>query len=204
HLNELLKIAKRNDVITVADEVMTGFGKTGKNFASEHMTQLPDIICLSKSLTGGLVPMAITSCSEDIYDAFLGPNMENGFFHGHTYSANPTSCTAALASIELLNSDEIQKSIKRIQQSHKIFISKIENHPKVRSTRQQGIIMAIDLNVETDRYGELRFKLFNFYMSKGVYLRPLGNTVYVLAPFIISDSQLSKIYKTIEDSFEII
>jgi adenosylmethionine---8-amino-7-oxononanoate aminotransferase len=204
HLDELLKIAKRNDMITIADEVMTGFGKTGKNFASEYMTQLPDIICLSKSLTGGLVPMAITSCSEEIYNAFLGPNMEKGFFHGHTYSANPTSCTAALASIELLNSDEIQKSINRIRLSHKAFISKIEKHPKVRNTRQQGIIMAIDLNVETDQYGDLRFKLFDFYMSKGIYLRPLGNTVYVLAPYIISDAQLSKIYKAIEDSFEII
>ena len=204
HLNELLEIAKRNDVITIADEVMTGFGKTGKNFASEYMTQLPDIMCLSKSLTGGLVPMAITSCSEDIYNAFLGSNMEKGFFHGHTYSANPTSCTAALASIELLNSDEIQKNIKRIRLSHKTFISKIEKHPKVRNTRQQGIILAIDLNVETDRYGDLRFKLFNFYMSKGIYLRPLGNTVYVLAPYIISDVQLSEIYKAIEDSFEIL
>lgn len=204
HLNELLEIANRNDVITIADEVMTGFGKTGKNFASEYMAQLPDIICLSKSLTGGLVPMAITSCSEDIYNAFLGSNMEKGFFHGHTYSANPTSCTAALASIELLTSDEIQKSINRIRLSHEAFLSKIEKHPKVRNTRQQGIILAIDLNVKTDRYGDLRFKLFNFYMSKGIYLRPLGNTVYVLAPYIISDAQLSKIYKAIEDSFEIL
>lgn len=204
HLNELLKIAKRNEIITVADEVMTGFGKTGKNFASEFMIQLPDIICLSKSLTGGLVPMAITSCSEEIYNAFLGPNMEKGFFHGHTYSANPTSCTAALASIELLNSEEIQKSIERIKQSHKTFISRIDKHPKVRKTRQQGIILAVDFNIETDRYGDLRYKLFDFYMSKGVYLRPLGNTVYILAPYIISNEQLTKIYVAIEQSLDII
>jgi len=204
HLNDLLKIAKDYSVITIADEVMTGFGKTGKNFASEFMTQLPEIICLSKSLTGGLVPMAITSCSEHVYNAFLGPNMEKGFFHGHTYSANPTSCTAALASIELLNTVEIQESIKRIKDSHKTFISRIDKHPKVKSTRQQGIIMAIDFNIETDRYGDLRFKLFDFYMSKGVYLRPLGNTVYILAPYIISEEQLSKTYNAIEESFELI
>ena len=204
HLDELLKIAKKHRIISIADEVMTGFGKTGKNFASEFMSHLPDIMCLSKSLTGGLVPMAITSCTEDIYNAFLSSKMEKGFFHGHTYSANPTSCTAALASLELLVSDEIQEGIKMITSSHQQFISKIKEHPKVKSARQQGVIVALDLNVETDRYGNLRYRLFDFYMKRGVYLRPLGNTVYILAPYIISKEQLEKVYKAIEDSFEII
>ena len=203
-LNQLLEIANKFNVITIADEVMTGFGKTGKNFASEFLIQLPDIMCLSKSLTGGLVPMAITSCSDKIYEAFLSSEMEKGFFHGHTYSANPTSCTAARASIELLMSEEIQTSIDRITTAHKSFLENINEHPKVKSTRQQGIIAAIDLNIETDRYGDLRYKLFDFYMEKGVYLRPLGNTVYILAPFIISNEQLAKIYKAIEDSLTIV
>ena len=203
HLDQLLGIAKENGVITIADEVMTGFGKTGKHFASEHMQNLPDIICLSKSLTGGLVPMAITSCNENIYNAFLSNKMEKGFFHGHTYSANPTSCTAALASIELLESEEIQKNIKMICSAHQEFNEKIKNHPKIKSTRQQGIIYAIDFNIETDRYGDLRYKLFDFYMNKGVYLRPLGNTVYILAPFIISKNQLEKIYLVIEESLNL-
>ena len=203
-LNQLLEIAKKFNVITIADEVMTGFGKTGKNFASEYLIELPDIICLSKSLTGGLVPMAITSCSDKIYEAFLSSEMQKGFFHGHTYSANPTSCTAAIASIELLMSEEIQNSIDRIKTAHKSFLENINEHPKVKSTRQQGIIAAIDLNIETDRYGDLRYKLFDFYMEKGVYLRPLGNTVYILAPFIISNEQLAKIYKAIEDSLDIV
>ena len=204
HLDELLKIAKQYQIISIADEVMTGFGKTGKNFASEFMSHLPDIICLSKSLTGGLVPMAITSCTENIYNAFLSSKMEKAFFHGHTYSANPTGCTAALASLELLVSEEIQQSIKRITASHQLFIAKIKDHPKVKNTRQQGVILALDLDVDTDRYGDLRFKLFDFYMKRGVYLRPLGNTVYILAPYVISKEQLEKVYKTIEDSFEII
>ena len=203
-LNQLLEIAKKFNVITIADEVMTGFGKTGKNFASEYLIELPDIICLSKSLTGGLVPMAITSCSDKIYEAFLSSEMQKGFFHGHTYSANPTSCTAAKASIELLMSEEIQNSIDRITTAHKSFLENINEHPKVKSTRQQGIIAAIDLNIETQRYGDLRYKLFDFYMEKGVYLRPLGNTVYILAPFIISNDQLAKIYKAIEDSLDIV
>ena len=204
HLNELLEIAKKHQIITIADEVMTGFGKTGQNFASEHMSELPDIMCLSKSLTGGLVPMAITSCNENIYKAFLSSKMEKGFFHGHTYSANPTSCTAALASLELLKSDEIQMNIKMITASHQQFNAKIKDHPKVKSTRQQGIIFALDLNVETARYGDLRYKLFDFFMDKGIYLRPLGSTIYILTPFIVSKEQLQKIYDAIEESFAII
>ena len=204
HLDTLIGIAKKNGVITIADEVMTGFGKTGKNFASEFMDHLPDIICLSKSLTGGLVPMAITSCNEKIYNAFLSTKMEKGFFHGHTYSANPTSCSAAIASIELLKSEEIQRNIKVICASHQKFNARIKNHPKIKSTRQQGIIFALELKVETERYGNLRYKLFDFYMNKGVYLRPLGNTVYILAPFIISKNQLEKIYDAIEEGLKIL
>ena len=197
-LDQLLQIAKDNNVLCIADEVMTGFGKTGKNFASEHLENQPDIICLSKSLTAGLVPMAITSCTQKVYDAFLSDELGKGFFHGHTYSANPTACTAALAGIELLNSDKIQNNIQRIIKSHQEFDSRIKNHPKVKETRQLGVIYALDLNVEMERYGDLRYKLFNFFMEKGVCLRPLGNTIYILAPYVITDKQLQKVYSVIE------
>ena len=203
HLNELIEIAKNHNIITIADEVMTGFGKTGKYFASQHMKNLPDIICLSKSLTGGLVPMAITTCTLEIFNAFLSDKMEKGFFHGHTYSANPTSCTAASAGIDLLQSDEIQQNIKMIISSHEQFNQRIKNHPKVKNTRQQGIIFALDLDLTTERYGNLRYKLFDFFMKKGVYLRPLGSTVYILAPFTTSKKQLQKIYAAIEESLEV-
>ena len=201
-LDELLSLAKQHNVISIADEVMTGFGKTGKNFASEYLTNQPDIICLAKSLTGGLVPMAITSCSQKIYDAFLSDDISKGFFHGHTYSANPIACTAALACIELLQSDDIQNNIKRIIVSHKAFDSRIKNHPKIAKTRQLGIIYALDLNVEMDRYGDLRYKLFNFFMKNGVCLRPLGNTIYILAPFVITEKELDKVYNTIENALD--
>ena len=203
HLNELIEIAKNHNIITIADEVMTGFGKTGKYFASQHMKNLPDIICLSKSLTGGLVPMAITTCTLEIFNAFLSDKMEKGFFHGHTYSANPTSCAAASAGIDLLQSDEIQQNIKMIISSHEKFNQRIKDHPKVKNTRQQGIIFALDLDLTTERYGNLRYKLFDFFMKKGVYLRPLGSTVYILAPFTTSKKQLQKIYAAIEESLEV-
>ena len=148
--------------------------------------------------------MAITSCTESVYNAFLSSKIEKGFFHGHTYSANPTSCTAALASIALLKSDEIQNSIKRISQKHQEFISRIKEHPKVKHVRQLGVILALDFHTETDRYGKLRYQLFEFYMKEGVYLRPLGNTVYILAPYIIKDEELIKIYTVIEKSFDLV
>lgn len=203
-LNLILKFCKANNIITVADEVMTGFGKTGTYFASDHIVTKPDIMCLSKALTAGLLPMAITSCSQDIYEAFYSDDIKKGFFHGHTYSANPLACTAAMAGIELLISQEIQNDIKRIMTSHQHFGEHIKTHPKVASIRQTGIIFALDLNVKMERYGNLRDKIFDGFMERGVFLRPLGHTIYILAPYIISDEQLHKVYRAIEDVLEII
>ena len=196
-LNEIIAFCKSKNVLTIADEVMTGFGKTGKNFASEHMTNKPDIICLSKALTGGLVPMAITSCTQEIYDAFLSNDISKGYFHCHTYSANPIGCAAAIASIDLLTSPEIHSNIQRISQKHKAFGATITNHPKVKSTRSIGVIFALDLDTNMERYGTLRDLLLSSFMKEGIFLRPLGNTIYIQTPYVISDEQLEKIYNTI-------
>jgi len=203
-LGEILKFCKDNSVLTIADEVMTGFGKTGKHFASDYIEIKPDIICLSKALTAGLMPMAITSCTQDIYDAFLSNDISKGMFHCHTYCANPLACTAAIASVELLQSDEIQNNIQAIIASHKVFNERIKNHPKVKSTRQLGVIYALDLNTEMERYGSLRDKLLKFFMDHGVFLRPLGNTIYIQVPYVITQEQLQKVYKTIEEALEIV
>ncbi|AXT18773.1 adenosylmethionine--8-amino-7-oxononanoate transaminase [Flavobacteriaceae bacterium AU392] len=202
YLNELLSIAKQYNVLAIADEVMTGFGKTGKYFASEHLNTLPDIICLSKSLTAGMVPMAITSATQNVYNAFLSSDISKGFFHGHTYSANPVACTAALAGIELLQSQEIQNNIQQIVASHKKFDEHIKHHPKIAQTRQLGVIFALDLDIKMERYGNLRDQLFDFFMENGVCLRPLGNTIYILAPFVITKEELKKIYLTIEKALD--
>lgn len=202
-LNEILKICKANDIICVADEVMTGFGKTGKNFASEYMEEQPDVMCLSKALTAGLLPMAITTCSQKVYDAFYADEISKGLFHGHTYSANPLSCTAAIAGIELLRSEEIQNDILRITKSHQDFNAKIKDHPKVTNVRQLGVIYAFDLNVKMERYGNVRNMLFKHFMESGVFLRPLGSTIYILAPFVTNEQELKKIYNSIEAALEL-
>ena len=201
-LNEVLKVCKDHEIICVADEVMTGFGKTGRNFASDFLETKPDIMCLSKALTAGLLPMAITTCSRQIYDAFYSDEIAKGLFHGHTYSANPLACAAALAGIELLISEEIQQDIRRVTKSHQDFKNKLEKHPKVKNIRQLGVILAFELDVKMERYGEVRNLLFKHFMDSGVFLRPLGSTIYILAPFVISNKELEKIYQSITAALE--
>lgn len=201
YLDKILKICEQHKVITIADEVMTGFGKTGKNFASDWVSTKPDIICLSKALTAGLVPMAITSCTQDIYNAFLSDSVEQAFFHAHTYTANPVACKAASAGLNLLKSSAIQSNIKHIIASHQDFDTTIKQLPCyeniVADSRQLGIIYAVDLNIDMNRYGNQRQKIYDFFMKKGVCLRPLGNTVYMVPPFVITDQQLQKMYNAI-------
>ena len=203
-LNKILSALKKHNVLLVADEVMTSFGKTGKYFASDYMDIKPDVMCMSKALTAGLVPMAVTSCTQKVYDAFYDDDISKGLFHGHTYTANPLACAAALAGLELLQSTEMQSNISRIIASHKQFNEEVKNHPKVNNTRQLGVIYALDLNIKMERYGNLRDKLFKHFMNSGVFLRPLGNTIYILAPFITTDEQLQKVYNSIKEALEIV
>lgn len=198
-LNALIKYCNSNQIITIADEVMTGFGKTGKNFASDYMENKPEIMCLSKALTAGLLPMGITSCSEKIYSAFYSDDLSKGFFHGHTYSANPLACIAALSGIELLTSKEIQDQIKFISKSHLKFTEALKIKAIVKEVRCKGVILALDLNLEINRYGNLRDELYRKFLELGVYLRPLGNTIYILPPYTISNNELKKVYQAIEN-----
>lgn len=203
-LDALIKKCQQKGVIAIADEIMTGFGKTGKNFASENLRHKPDIICLSKALTAGMFPLSITSCTQNVFDAFLSDEVAKGFFHAHTFSAHPLGCAAALAGIALLNSKEILERRSYIENAHRRFAFKVKNHQKIKEIRCMGVILAIDLTVETDRYGTLRDRLYDFFMGNGVNLRPLGNTIYVLPPYVIANDQLEKIYGTITKSLEIV
>ena len=203
HLCRILRLMKLEGVLTIADEVMTGFGKTGTLFASDQVTVKPDIMCLSKALTAGLLPMAITTCTEEVYQAFYDDAVHKGFFHGHTYTANPLACTAALSALRLLQSPEMQANISRIIRRHREFDEVIKSHPKVSSTRQTGIIYALDLKAQNERYGTLRDRLYHFFMEKGVFLRPLGNTIYVLPPYVITDDQLQQVYDAITRCLEL-
>ncbi|MDW8851700.1 adenosylmethionine--8-amino-7-oxononanoate transaminase [Flavobacterium sp. MMLR14_040] len=205
-LAKLIQICAANNVLTIADEVMTGFGKTGKTFAMDYVDENPDMICLSKALTGGTIPMAITTFTQDVFDAFYDDDINKALFHGHTFTANPTGCVAALASIDLLQTAEMQSNIERINASHLKFQKKIENHAKVITARTLGVIFAVEIKSEAEEsyYGSMRTKLYNFFIDKGVILRPVGNIVYILPPYIMTDEQLQKVYKTIEEAIEMV
>ncbi len=203
-LDALINKCRENDVLTIADEIMTGFGKTGKNFASDYLQYPPDIICLSKALTAGMFPLSITSCSLEVYEAFLSNEVAKGFFHAHTFSAHPLGCAAALAGIDLLNSNEIVERRAYIEKAHIEFVDQVENHPKVQEVRSKGVILAVDLKLESDRYGSLRDRLYAFFMEQGVNLRPLGNTIYTLPPYVITNEQLAKVYEAIKNALEIV
>lgn len=199
-LDNLIQICNTNNVFTIADEVMTGFGKTGKRFACDYLKTQPDMMCLSKALTGGTIPMAITTFSQEIFDGFVSDTINHALFHGHTFTANPTGCAAALASIQLLEKPETKKKIDRIHLNHIAFQTKISSHKKVSATRVKGIIFALDVKVSEKQayYGALRNKLYDFFISQGVILRPVGNTIYILPPYCISDESLQTIYQLIE------
>jgi adenosylmethionine-8-amino-7-oxononanoate aminotransferase len=205
-LEQLIGICQQNNVFTIADEVMTGFGKTGKTFASDYLSIQPDMMCLSKALTGGTIPMAITTFTHQIFDGFYNDDTNKALFHGHTFTANPTGCAAALASIQLLQSDEMQANIQRVYQCHLEFQRKIENHSKVKTTRVLGVIFALEIKTDSAEsyYGNLRNKLYNFFIENGIILRPVGNIVYILPPYIITENQLQKVYQTIEKALEIV
>ena len=205
-LDSMIALCKENTVFTIADEVMTGFGKTGKNFACDYLNNKPDMMCLSKALTGGTIPMAITTFTQEIFDGFWDDDVNKALFHGHTFTANPTGCAAALASIALLQKAEMQNNIQRINQQHLKFQEQIKMHPKVKTTRVLGVIFALEIKRETEEsyYGDFRNKLYNFFIENGIILRPVGNIVYILPPYIISDTQLEKVYKTIEKALEIV
>ena len=205
-LDKLMAICKKNRVFTIADEVMTGFGITGKTFACNYLNEQPDMMCLSKALTGGTIPMAITTFTQEIYDGFLDSDVNKALFHGHTFTANPTGCAAALASLELLQTNTMQENLIRVNNRHLIFKKRIAQHPKVKATRVLGVIFALEVETETKAsyYGELRNKLYDFFIKNGVILRPVGNIVYILPPYIITDEQLEKVYEVVEKALEIV
>ena len=205
-LDELMRICQENNVLTIADEVMTGFGKTGKTFATDYLVEKPDMMCLSKALTGGTIPMAITTFTQDLFDAFYDDDINKALFHGHTFTANPTGCAAALASLELLQTYEMKANISRVNKCHLDFQEHIKTHPKVTATRVLGVIFALEIKTESSAsyYGTLRNKLYDFFIENGVILRPVGNIVYILPPYVITDEQLQKVYQVVENALEIV
>lgn len=200
-LDKAMSLAQQRDVICIADEVFTGFGRTGKLFASDYLKTQPDIVAVSKGITGGFLPLGVTSCSEKIVSAFQTSDTSKTFYHGHSYTANPIACAAANASFELLMKPECQESIQRISKSHLQFASEIKNHRGIKDLRSLGTILAIELQTEggTSYFSEMRKKIYPFFLDQNILLRPLGNVIYVLPPYVITNDELQLIYSAIKE-----
>lgn len=205
YLDELLDHCRHCNVFLIADEVMTGFGRTGKIFASDYLTTKPDIVCLSKGLTGGTMALGVTSCTQSIYDAFLSENKLKTFFHGHSFTANPIACAAAVASLELTLHPENLANIRRISDCHSRFAEKISSHAKLKDVRQTGTILAFEWETEgnSSYFSSLRDSLYSYFLKEGIILRPLGNIIYILPPYCITNEQLDFIYSKIEEALEL-
>lgn len=204
-LDELVGFCRELQIFCIADEVMTGFGRTGKFFASDHLQNQPDIVCLSKGITGGTMALGVTSCTQKIYDAFLSDDKLKTLFHGHSFTANPIACSAALASLDLTLAPETMQNIRRIENKHRAFAEKIKNHPKLKDIRQTGTIIAFEWQTGEDSsyFSGLRDKLYNFFLQEGIILRPLGNIIYILPPYCIKDEHLDFIYVKIEEALSL-
>lgn len=197
-LDQMIRCCKQQDVLTVADEVMTGFGRTGTLFACGQLTESPDLICLSKGLTGGFLPLGATVCTEKVFEAFLGNHLRQAFLHGHSYTANPLACSSALASLDLLLEDTCKEQREMISACHQKFCQNWGSHPKLKRCEFLGTILALEYHVNSISYFQpIRDQLYQFFISKGILLRPLGNVLYILPPYCILEQELSFIYNQI-------
>lgn len=199
-IEELYKLSKEYRVIFALDEVMTGFGRTGTMFAFNQTNIIPDIICLSKGLTGGSIPLAATVCKKEIYDAYLSNDKAKMFFHSSSYTANPIACAAANANLEIWKNNDILSNVKRINDFYKNQIQRFKSLP-AKNVRILGDIFAFDVQNEGNDYiSSIGIKLYGYYRNNDILLRPLGNTVYVMPPYCISEDSLNKIFNVIEKS----
>jgi adenosylmethionine---8-amino-7-oxononanoate aminotransferase len=200
-LSKIFKICKEQNILIVSDEVLTGFGRTGELFASIHEEIKPDIMALSKGITGGILPLGVTLINERVVSAFDEDDKTKTFYHGHSYTANPICCALANKSLELLERQECTDNRSRINSSHLKIQVILDNHKKVKTSRILGTVLALEVdNGEGASYfSGIRDILYQKAISKGVLLRPLGNILYIIPPYVITDLELERVYCVIKE-----
>lgn len=198
-LAKFSKLVKMSGVPLIFDEVMTGFGRTGEWFAYQKIGVAPDLLCLSKGITGGFLPLAVTLTTDKIYDAFLSLDRKKTFYHSHSYTANPLACAAAVASFKLLKENE--SLFKQMEMRHLKRIELWKQSPHLKNCRIKGTIAAAEVVQGADHYlNPIGAVLGEKLLNRGVLMRPLGNTVYILPPYCITDNELDQVYKAVAES----
>lgn len=199
-MNDLLQSVQSANIICIADEVMTGFGRTGTLFASEQIKYKPDIICLSKGLTGGTMALGVTACTNRIYEAYVNDDKLKTFFHGHSFTANPLACTAALASLDLLEKESCTQQRQWIAERQQVFAQELAAFSHIKNIRVTGTILAFEIASGKDEYlNQISTVVTAKALERGVYLRPLGNTVYLMPPYCISEAEMQEVYSCVKD-----
>lgn len=198
-------MARAYGVLVIYDEVAVGFGRTGTLFACEKIGVVPDLICLSKGLTSGYLPMSVTVATDDVYDVFLNDDPDRAFLHSHSFTANPLACAVALRSLELFEENKILDKIKHIENRHKDFISNLKNQFSIFMPRVMGSIMAFNLADSDGAYKNDQGEFLREYFFKvGLNIRPIGNAIYLMPPFCITDEQLDRAYAGIFDGLALL
>jgi adenosylmethionine-8-amino-7-oxononanoate aminotransferase len=202
-LAEMRAICARHDVLFIADEVMTGWGRTGTLLACEQAGIVPDILCLSKGLTGGSVPLAVTLATEAIYAAHLSEDRARMFFHSSSYTANPIACAAAYANLAIWREEPVLERIADLAARQRQRLEAIAAYPAARGCRSIGTITALELGSGEGSYlSQVGPRLLAFFRDRNLLVRPLGNTVYVMPPYCIGDDDLDAVYAAIAEACE--
>lgn len=202
-LQRVRELCTKYDVLLIADEVLTGFGRTGKMFACDLANVAPDLMCVSKGLTGGFLPMGVTLCTDRVEAAFRSGNRMHTFYHGHSYTGNALACAAANANLQIFEDEPVFDRIATIARINSERLAHLGGRHQVGETRQIGTIGAMELVADDPGYlSGLRPKLYGFFLERGVLLRPLGNVVYVLPPYVIEPDELHRVYDVIGEAIE--
>ena len=200
-LGRMREICAQYGVLFIADEVMTGFGRTGTLFACEQAGVVPDIACYSKGITGGALPLAATMCKAEIFDAHYSQDRARAFFHSSSYTANPIACAAALANLDIWEKGDARESVTRLCGLQEERIARFRTDGRFDNVRRLGTITALDLRAQQDGYlASIGLDLLGFFNERGLLLRPLGRTIYVLPPYCITGEELDLAYATIDEA----
>jgi adenosylmethionine-8-amino-7-oxononanoate aminotransferase len=195
-LDQLIQLCKEHQVLTIADEVMTGFGRTGTLFASDVLTHTPDLMCLAKGLTGGTLPLAATACTAPLFERFVSTNPSHSLMHGHSYTGNPIACSAALASLRLLTNSICTEQRNRIAERHISFAHQFKGHRNLKRVETLGTILILEHNLQKP-------DLSRALLNQGILLRPLGNVLYVMPPYCITNDELTEIYEALISTLDL-
>ncbi len=204
-LGELSKIARSHDVLLIADEVMTGWGRTGTLFACDQAGICPDILCTSKGLTGGALPLAATLCTSEIFDAHVSTDRRKTFFHSSSYTANPIACAAAVANLKIWAEESVQARIDRLVAVQEQALRRFACDPRFMNVRQSGTIAALDVAVRSEGYlADIGPRLRAFFRERHLLIRPLGNVIYLMPPYCVSEAEIDRLYDAIDEAADVL